>query len=175
MNGNRPNIQFNQNGPNRPGVCSCTCGDISYAPPITCTNAQTCVAHCLQMYPTQCTLVNTYGCCGTSCQFFQSQSLDTRYCTCNCAGQQFLHSDETCTSPELCLTKCLMKFSHMCTSLNTQACCGQDCQSYSQKVSTSCACQCQGKTFYPAPTCSSAEGCINTCMTVSFVLPLFLI
>lgn len=54
----------------------------------------------------------------------------------------------------------------MCTSMNTQACCGQNCQSYSQKVSQACACQCQGKTFYPSPTCSNAEGCISTCMTV---------
>lgn len=164
-----PNVQLSQNDINngRPSTCACTCGDVSFRPSASCINAQTCVALCLQSYPGQCTVVNTYGCCGSSCQFFQTQSLDTRYCTCNCAGQQFLNPIDTCVSTQACLTRCLTNFPQACTPTATQACCGQDCQSYSQAVADACACRCQENTYYPSPKCTSAEGCVSICMTVS--------
>jgi hypothetical protein len=166
--GNMPNIQLYENNVNngRPSSCTCTCGGMSYGPPVSCITPQTCVAFCLQMYPGQCTLVNTYGCCGSSCQYFQAQSLETRYCSCNCAGQQFLNPINTCTSSDACLTRCLTNFPQACLTTTTQGCCGQDCQSYSQAVSHSCACQCQGNTYYPSPKCATREGCVSTCMTV---------
>jgi len=166
--GNMPNIPLYQTNFNTggSGSCKCSCGDVSFGPPASCVNAQTCVAYCLQMYPGRCTLVNTYGCCGTSCQYFQTQSLETRYCTCNCGGQQFLNPIDTCASSQSCLTRCLANFPQACQPTTTQACCGQDCQTYAQAVTDSCACQCQGNTFYAAPKCSSAEGCVSICMTV---------
>lgn len=169
MGGNMPNVQLYQNNINngQPSTCTCTCGDVSFRPSASCITAQTCVAYCLQMYPGRCTVVNTYGCCGSSCQFFQAQSLDTRYCTCNCAGQQFLNPIDTCVSTQACLTRCLTNFPQACTPTATQACCGQDCQSYSQAVADACACRCQGNTYYPSPKCASPEGCVSTCMTVS--------
>ena len=169
MGGNMPNVQLYQNNMNngRPSICTCTCGDRSFTPPASCTTAQTCVAYCLQMFSGQCTVVNTYGCCGSSCQYFQAQSLETRYCTCNCAGQHFVNPIDTCVSTQACLTRCLTNFPQACTPTATQACCGQDCQTYSQAVSDACACRCQGNTYYPSPKCTSSEGCVSTCMTVS--------
>ena len=168
MGGNMPNIQLSSNTINSglSGSCTCSCGDLSYGPPITCASPQTCVAYCLQMYPGQCTLVNTFGCCGSSCQYFQAQSLETRSCTCNCAGQHFINPTDTCVSSQACLTRCLANFPQACTATTTQACCGQDCQSYTQAVADACACTCQGNSYYPAPKCSSPDGCISTCMTV---------
>jgi hypothetical protein len=168
MGGNMPNIQLYQNNVNngQPRSCTCTCGDMSYGPPVECFGPQTCVAYCLQMYPGRCTLVNTFGCCGSSCQYFQAQSLETRSCICNCAGQQFLNPIDTCTSPQACLTRCLTNFPQACTPTTTQACCGQDCQSYSQAVAHACACRCQGNIYYPSPKCVSPEGCVSTCLTV---------
>ncbi|UJR22653.1 hypothetical protein I4U23_025692 [Adineta vaga] len=167
MGGNMPNIQIFQNPSdvNRPGSCTCSCGDMSFGPPVACVSAQTCVSYCLQMYPGQCTLVNTYGCCGSSCQYFQSQSLDNRYCSCNCAGQQYFNPVDTCTSSQACLTRCLTNFPQVCIPTATQACCGQDCKSYSQTVANACACRCQGTTYYPSPPCMNAESCVSTCMT----------
>ncbi|UJR26421.1 hypothetical protein I4U23_007753 [Adineta vaga] len=167
MGGNMPNVQLFQNNINtgRASSCTCSCGDMSFGPPTTCLTAQTCVAYCLQMYPGQCTIVNTYGCCGTSCQYFQTQSLETRVCTCNCAGQQFVNPIDTCVSSQSCLTRCLSNFPQACTATTTQACCGQDCQSYSQAISNACACTCLGNSYYPSPKCTSPEGCISTCMT----------
>ncbi|CAF1047924.1 unnamed protein product [Adineta steineri] len=167
MGGNMPNVQLYQ-GNIASGLsssCTCTCGDMSYGPPASCAGPQACVAYCLQMYPGQCTLVNTYGCCGSSCQYFQAQSLENRYCTCNCGGQQFLNPVNTCVSSQACLTRCLTDFPQACTTATTQACCGQDCQSYSQAVSNACACTCQGASYYPSPTCTTPNGCISTCMT----------
>ncbi len=166
--GNMPNVQLYPNNANNilPSSCACACGDASYGPPVSCVNPQTCVAYCLQMYPGQCTLVNTYGCCGASCQYFYVPSLETQHCTCNCAGQQFLNPIDTCTSSQSCLTRCLNNFPQACTTLTTQACCGQDCQTYSQAVADSCACRCQGNTYYPSPKCFGPEGCVSTCMTV---------
>jgi hypothetical protein len=168
MGGNIPNIPLYENnlGIVLPGSCRCSCGDISFGPPISCINAQICVAYCLQMYPGQCTLVNTFGCCGPSCQYFQSQSLENRYCSCNCGGQQFFNPIDTCSSAESCLTRCLANFPQVCVPMITQACCGQDCRSYSQSVANSCACRCQGNTFFPSPQCFNAESCVATCMTV---------
>jgi hypothetical protein len=172
MGGNMPNAQLYQNNLNNGGLgtCTCTCGDVFYGPPVTCVGPQTCVAYCLQMYPGQCTVVNTYGCCGSSCQYFQAQSLENRYCTCNCAGQQFLNPVDTCISSPACLTRCLTNFPQACTTINTQACCGQDCQSYTQAVADACACRCQGNIYYPSPNCVSPEGCVSTCMTVRDIL-----
>ena len=42
--------------------------------------------------------------------------------------------------------------------------------SYSQAVATSCACTCQGNTYYPSPQCLSSEACLATCMTVMLSL-----
>ncbi len=139
---------------------------MSYGPPVSCISPQTCVGYCLQMYPAQCTLVNTYGCCGSACQYFQAQSLETRHCTCNCGGRQYLNPVDTCTSSESCLTRCLTSFPQACTPPITQACCGDDCRSYSQAVAHSCACRCQGNTYYPSPKCATPDGCVSTCMTV---------
>lgn len=147
-------------------ACTCTCGDMSYSPPVRCDNPDHCINYCLQMYPDQCTVVNTYGCCGTSCRFFETQTHDTRYCTCNCADRQLTITDDKCSSAEACLTRCLNKFPLQCQSTTTQACCGQECQSFTQRITNVCACTCQGNTFYPAPKCSSADGCVTTCMTV---------
>ena len=165
MPGSRPDASLIQ--PGQMSACSCKCGDVSFGPPVTCQNAEMCIAHCLQMYPGQCTVVNTYGCCGSSCQYFQSQSLDTRICTCNCANQRFSIPEQKCSSPQSCLTKCLTKFPQQCSTNNAQACCAQECQTYSQLISNACACRCQGNTYYPAPKCSNAEGCVDTCLTVS--------
>jgi len=168
MGGNMPSVQLypNNPGPGLPSSCTCSCGDMSYGPPVGCVSAQTCVAYCLQMYPGQCTIINTYGCCGSACQYFQSQSLENRYCSCNCGGQQFVDPIDICTSSESCLTKCLSNFPQVCLPTTTQACCGQDCKSYSQTVANSCACRCRGNTYYPSPTCMNAEECVSTCMTV---------
>ncbi|CAF3558786.1 unnamed protein product, partial [Rotaria sordida] len=167
MGGNMPNIQLYENNLNngQPSTCTCTCGDMFYGPQIACVNPQTCVEYCLQMYSGRCTLVNTYGCCGSSCQYFQVQSLQTRYCTCNCADQQFVNPTDTCISSQACLIQCRVKYPQVCMTITTQACCGQDCQSYSQAVADACSCQCQGNTYYPSPKCSNPEECINTCMT----------
>lgn len=163
-----PNVDLNQNNLNfgLPSSCRCSCGDLSFGPPISCVHPQTCIAYCLQMYPAQCTLVNTYGCCGSSCQYFQSQSLDTRHCSCNCAGQQFFNPIDPCMSSQSCLTQCLANFPQVCIPTATQACCGQDCKSYSQSVANACACRCRGNTYYPSPQCFNAESCVDTCMTV---------
>ncbi|CAF4901763.1 unnamed protein product [Rotaria sp. Silwood1] len=167
MGGNMPNIPLYQNNLDiiGPSSCRCSCSYMSFGPPITCINAQTCIAYCLQMYPGQCTLINTYGCCGSSCQYFQSQSLDNRYCLCNCAGQQYFNPVDTCMSSQACLTRCLSNFPQICIPIATQACCGQDCRSYSQTVANACACRCQGNTYYPSPKCSNPEECVSTCMT----------
>ncbi|CAF1294185.1 unnamed protein product, partial [Adineta steineri] len=167
MGGNMPNVQLYENSPtiNRPSSCTCSCGDMTFGPPVSCVSAQICVAYCLQMYPGQCTLVNTFGCCGSSCQYFQSQSLENRFCACNCGGQQYFNPVDTCTSSQACLTTCLQNFPQVCIPVTTQACCGQDCKSYSQSVANACACRCQGNTYYPSPTCTNAEGCVSTCMT----------
>ncbi|CAF2855310.1 unnamed protein product [Rotaria sp. Silwood2] len=167
MGGNMPNIPLYQNNPDisGPSSCRCSCGYMSFGPPITCINAQICIAYCLQMYPGQCTLINTYGCCGSSCQYFQSQSLDNRYCLCNCAGQQYFNPVDSCMSSQACLTRCLSNFPQTCIPTATQACCGQDCKSYSQAVANTCACRCQGSTHYPSPKCINPEGCVSTCMT----------
>jgi hypothetical protein len=173
MGGNMPNVQLQQNNlvNNQQGSCTCACGEMSYGPPVPCTDPQKCVSYCLQMYPGQCTLVNTFGCCGSSCQYFQTQSLERRSCTCNCGGQQLVDAAETCVSSQACLARCFLKYPQVCTQATAQACCGRDCQSYSQAVSTSCSCRCQGNTYYPAPTCSNAEGCVSTCMTVRQLFP----
>lgn len=165
-------MQLQQNNliNNQQASCTCACGEMSYGPPVPCRDPQTCVSYCLQMYPAQCTLVNTFGCCGSSCQYFQTQSLDRRSCTCNCAGQQYIDAGETCVSSQACLTRCFLKYPQVCSATTTQACCGRDCQSYSQAVATSCSCRCQGNTFYPAPSCSNSEGCVSTCMTVCKLL-----
>ncbi|CAF4309807.1 unnamed protein product [Rotaria socialis] len=167
MGGNMPNVPLYQDNfaPNRPSSCRCSCGYMSFAPPITCMGAQSCVSYCLQMYPGHCTLINTYGCCGSSCRYFQSESLDNRYCLCNCAGQQYLNPVDQCTSSQACLTKCLAHFPQICIPIATQACCGQDCKSYSQTVANLCACRCQGNTYYPSPKCMNPEECVSTCMT----------
>jgi len=166
--GNIPNIPLYENRPavSFPSSCTCSCGDLSFGPPVSCVHPQTCVAYCLQMYPAYCTLVNTYGCCGSSCQYFQSQSLENRYCSCNCGGQQFFNPVDTCISSQSCLTSCLSNFPQVCRPIVTQACCGQDCQSYSSSIATSCACRCQGNTYFPSPQCNNAESCVSTCMTV---------
>ena len=168
MGGNMPNIPLFQNDPQliQPGSCACSCAYMSFAPPISCSNPQNCVVYCMQMYPGHCTLINTYGCCGSSCQYFQSQSLDNRYCLCNCAGQQYFNPVDTCTSSQACLSRCLANFPQICIPAITQACCGQDCKSYSQAVANSCACRCRGNTYYPSPKCIYPEGCVSTCMTV---------
>jgi hypothetical protein len=168
MGGNMPNKPLNQNNINngQASSCTCSCGDMSYGPPVACFSPQTCVAYCLQMYVAQCTIVNTYGCCGSSCQYLQAQSLETRHCTCNCGGQQYLNPVDTCVSSQNCLTKCLTNFPQACRPTTTQACCGQDCESYSQAVADSCACRCQGNTYYPSPKCANPQGCVSTCMTV---------
>jgi len=168
MGGNIPNIQPYQPNINNgiPNSCTCTCGTMSYGPPIECLGPQQCVAYCLQMYHGQCTIINTYGCCGSSCQYFEAQSFETLHCTCNCAGQQFLNPIDTCTSSQTCLTRCLTNFPQACMPITTQGCCGQDCQSYSQAVANSCACRCRGNTYFPSPTCISPEACVSTCMTV---------
>jgi len=170
MGGNMPNIPLYQTNVDfgRPSSCRCSCGDLSFGPPISCVHPQTCVAYCLQMYPGHCTLINTYGCCGTSCQYFQSQVLDNRHCSCNCAGQQFFNPVDHCISSQACLTRCLSNFPQVCIPTATQACCGQDCQSYSQTIANACSCQCKGSTFYPSPQCNNAESCVSTCMTVCF-------
>ncbi len=169
MGGNIPNIQLHPNNVNNvlPSSCACSCGDTSFGPPVLCINPQTCVAYCLEAYPGQCTVVNTFGCCGSACQYLQAQSLETQHCTCNCGGQQFLNPINTCISSQACLIQCLTNFPQACTPITTQACCGQNCESYSQAVADSCACQCQGNTYYPSPKCFSPEGCVSTCMTVS--------
>lgn len=168
MGGNMPNIQLYQNNPNidQTSSCTCRCGEMSYGPPVTCNSPTTCVAYCLQMYPGQCTLINTYGCCGSYCKYFQSQALETRHCTCNCGNQQFFNPSDTCLSSQACLIQCRSKFSQACTTMATQACCGSDCQTYSQAVATSCSCLCQGNTYYPSPRCAGPDGCMTTCMTV---------
>jgi len=168
MGGNIPNIQPYQNNINNvlPSSCACSCGDISFGPPVLCIRPQTCVAYCLKFYPGQCTVVNTFGCCGSSCQYLEAQSLENQHCTCNCGGQQFIDPIDTCISSQACLTRCLTNFPQACTPITTQACCGQDCESYSQAVADACACQCQGNTYYPSPKCFSAEGCVSTCLTV---------
>jgi len=166
-----PSVQSFQSNvdPNRPGTCTCSCGDMSYGPPIPCVHPQNCVSYCLQMYRGQCTIINTFGCCSGNCQYFQSQALENRYCSCNCAGQQYFNPVDTCTSSDTCLTRCMSSFSQVCAPANTQACCGQDCTSYSQAVATSCACRCRGNTYYPSPQCLSGEACVSTCMTVSIL------
>jgi hypothetical protein len=163
-----PSYQSNADS-GRPGTCTCSCGDISFAPPIACAHPQNCVAHCLRLFRGQCTIINTYGCCGSRCQYFESQSLENRYCTCNCAGQQYFNPIDTCTSSQACLTRCMSNFPQACGATTTQACCGQDCTSYSQAVATACACRCRGNTHYPSPRCLSGEGCVSTCMTVGLV------
>lgn len=168
MGGNMPNIPIVDTNMNF-GVfstCRCACADLSFAPPISCDHPQLCVAYCLRMYPAQCTLVNTFGCCGSSCQYFQSQSLENRHCSCNCGGQQFFNPIDTCTSPQSCFAQCLANFPQACVPVFTQACCGQDCRSYAQSVANSCACRCKGNTYFPAPKCMNAESCVSTCMTV---------
>ncbi|CAF4493503.1 unnamed protein product [Rotaria socialis] len=167
MGGNMPNVQLYQNNVNngQQSSCTCNCGEMSYGPPVICTNPQTCVAYCLQMYPGQCTLINTYGCCGSSCKYFQSQSLQNRFCTCNCGGQQFFNPTDTCSSSQSCLILCRSKYPQTCMTITTEACCGTDCQTYSQAIANTCACQCHGYTYYPSPRCSSPERCINICMT----------
>ena len=169
MGGNMPNIAIYQNpvDPSRPSSCTCSCGDFSYGPPVQCFHPQTCVAYCMQMYRGQCTLINTYGCCGSACEYFQSTSLENRYCTCSCAGQQYYNPVDTCTSSQSCLTRCIANFPQACIPVATQACCGQDCLSYSQAVGNACACRCKGNTYYPSPQCISGEGCVATCMTVN--------
>ena len=162
---NAPTYQSNPN-PSRPSSCTCSCGEVSFGPPVACISAQTCIAFCLQMYPGQCTIINTYGCCGTSCQYFQSQSLQNRYCSCGCGGQTYYNPVDTCTSAQSCLTRCIANFPQACAPPATQACCGQDCVSYSQSIATSCACRCRGSTYYASPQCLSGEDCVNTCMTV---------
>ena len=163
-----PNIAIYQNpvDPSRPSSCTCSCGDFSYGPPVQCFHPQTCVAYCMQMYRGQCTLINTYGCCGSACEYFQSTSLENRYCTCSCAGQQYYNPVDTCSSSQSCLTRCIANFPQACIPVATQACCGQDCLSYSQAVGNACACRCKGNTYYPSPRCISGEGCVATCMTV---------
>ena len=113
MGGNMPALQSYQSSVpdlTRPSTCRCSCADISYAPQISCIHPQQCVMACLQMYGGQCTIINTYGCCGSSCQYFQSQSLTNRYCTCNCAGQQYYNPVDTCSSAQSCLTRCTDSF-----------------------------------------------------------------
>ncbi|CAF5185400.1 unnamed protein product, partial [Rotaria magnacalcarata] len=168
MGGNMPNVQLYQNNVNngQPSSCTCNCGEMSYGTSVTCTNPQICVAYCLQMYPGQCTLINTYGCCGSSCKYFQSQSFQSRFCTCNCGGQQFFSPTDTCSSSQSCLILCRSKYPQACMTITTEACCGTDCQTYSQAIANSCACQCQGDTYYPSPRCSSPERCISMCMTM---------
>ena len=163
-----PHVSLLQNNAesDRTRSCTCTCGERSYGPPVVCLGAQTCVAYCLEVYHEQCTVVNTFGCCGASCQYLQTQSLERRVCTCNCAGQQFAHPMDTCVSTQACLTRCLTVHADICTPTTAQACCGQDCQSYSQAVANSCACRCQTNTYYPSPKCSNPEACVSTCMTV---------
>ena len=172
MGGNMPNVQLANNHLNfgLASSCTCACGDMSYGPPVACNNPQTCVAYCLRMYPGQCTLINTYGCCGSSCRYFQSQSLNHRYCTCNCAGQQYVNPADKCTSSQSCLIQCRSKYPQACMAMTTQACCGSDCQTYAQAIADTCACQCQGNTYYPSPRCSTAEGCLSTCMTVRYLI-----
>jgi hypothetical protein len=92
--------------------------------------------------------------------------LENRYCSCNCAGQQFFNPINTCSSSQSCLTQCLGNFPQACFPIVTQACCGQDCKSYSQSVANSCACRCQGTTYFPSPQCLNPEACVDTCMTV---------
>ena len=168
MGGNMPDLGSYQSVPDvtRPSTCRCSCADISYAPPISCIHPQQCVLACLQMYGGQCTIINTYGCCGSSCQYFQSQSLTNRYCSCNCAGQQYYNPVDTCTSAQSCLTRCTDSFPQVCQPSTTQACCGSDCTSYSQAIATSCACTCRGNIYYPSPQCLSGEACVATCLTV---------
>ena len=150
----------------RPGTCRCSCADASFTPSIPCVHPQVCVAYCLQTYPARCTLMNTLGCCGSLCQYFQSRTLENRRCSCSCGGQQFFDPLDTCISSELCLTRCLENFPRVCVPLVTQACCGQDCTSDSKSLANMCACRCRENTYYPSLQCDDAQSCLSTCMTV---------
>lgn len=96
--------------------CTCMCGSTAYQVlPMACGSSQQCVQACLQTV-SQCSLMNTYACCGSDCASF----IPT--CRCQC-GRSVYYSTTNCMTAEQCTNACISQYGHICTPTNTLGCC----------------------------------------------------
>ena len=97
-------------------MCTCMCGDMPYRTlPIACGSGQQCVQACLRSVA-QCTITNTYGCCGSDCSSFMPT------CRCEC-GSNVYYPLSICATAEQCTNTCISQYGHVCTPRNTIGCC----------------------------------------------------